>query len=221
MKKLVLVALVFAVVASAEEYNFEAEGRGYGGFILSYMMPDFSQLSSEFTANGLPAIDEDIITYGGGLWGGEKNLMMGVWGFGGGRRFDSDSVTVTVNYGGIFFEPAYFIDIYKGFGLVPSVGLGMTRVCLEMREILSDVDFDDLLADPSRTSEATYRSFSAAPSIAINIPIEFISIQVKGGYMWSPFSGKWKMDDKSNLREAPGINPSGIFAGASLMFSAL
>ena len=100
---------------------------------------------------------------------------------------------------------------------MPSLGLGMTRLRLEMREILGDVDFDSLLLDPSRISEATYRTFTAAPALTINIPIEFISIQIKGGYMWSPLSGKWRMEDGSDLRDAPEIDPSGVFASAGLM----
>jgi hypothetical protein len=217
MKKAVLLVAILVVAVFAEKIAFRAEGRVDGGFILSYMMPDLSKLSSEFTAHGLPSIDDDIVTYGGGCWGGKKNLMFGGWGFGGARRFDSDSVSVRMTYGGGFFEPGYFIKIYKGFSIVPSLGLGMTRLRLEMREILGDVDFDSLLLDPSRTSKATYRTFTAAPALAINIPIEFVSIQVKGGYMWSPLSGKWRIEDGSDLRDTPEIDPSGVFASAGLM----
>ena len=212
MRKAVLLLMIIAVAVCL------AEDRGFGGFVLSYTMPDFSDLSSEFTAHGLPAIDDEIITYGGGAWGGEKNVLMGVWGFCGGRDFYGDSGSVNMNFGGIFFEPGYFINIWRGFGIMPSAGLGMTRVRLKMREILTDVDFDELLDDPTRTSEAKYRTFTAAPALSVNIPIEFIVIQIKGGYMWSPIAGKWKMEDGSELRETPDINPSGIFASAGLLF---
>jgi len=217
MKKAVLLVAILAVAVFAEKTVFRAEGRVDGGFILCYMMPDLSKLSSEFTAHGFPAIDDDIITYGGGAWGGKKNLMIGAWGFSGSQKFDGDSGSVKLNYSGVFFDPGYFIKIYKGFGIVPSLGLGMTRLRLEMREILGDVDFDSLLLDPARTSKATYRTFTAAPALTINIPIEFISIQIKGGYMWSPLSGKWRMEDGSDMRDAPEINHSGVFASAGLM----
>lgn len=214
MKKVVLL-LTFVAVAVCL-----ADERGFGGFVLSYTMPDLSDLSSEFTSHGLPAISDEIITYGGGAWGGwgGSKLMVGGWGFWGGKKFDGDSGSVNLNYAGIFFEPGYFINIWRGFGIVPSVGLGMTRVRLSLREILSDVDFDSLLVDPSRTSEAKYRTFTAAPALSVNIPIEFIVIQIKGGYMWSPLAGKWELEDGSELRETPDINPSGIFASAGLLF---
>lgn len=213
MKKAVFLVLILAVATlGAKGYG------GFGGFIVSYMMPDLSDLSSEFTSHGLPAIDDDLIAYGGGGGWGDGNLMVGGWGFCGGRKFDGDSGTVNLNYGGVFFEPGYFIKIYKGFGIVPSLGLGMTRLRLKMREILGDVDFDSLLVDPARTSQATYRTFTAAPALTINIPIEFIVIQIKGGYMWSPLAGKWELEDGSELRETPDINPSGIFASAGLLF---
>jgi hypothetical protein len=212
MKKVVLLVMIVAVAVAF------ADDRGFGGFVLSYTMPDFSTLSSEFQAHGLPAIDDEIITYGGGAWGGERNLMIGVWGFCGGRDFDGDSGSVNLNYGGVFFEPGYFINIFRGFGIMPSAGLGMSRIRLNLREILTDVDFGDLLDDPTRTSVAKYRTFTAAPALAINIPIEFIVIQIKGGYMWSPIDGKWKMEDGANASDFPQIDPSGLFASAGLLF---
>jgi hypothetical protein len=54
--------------------------------------------------------------------------------------------------------------------------------------------------------------------LTILIPIEFIAIQIKGGYMWSPFDGEWELADGADLREAPEINPSGIYAQAGLLF---
>jgi len=211
MKKAIFLVLILAVAA------FAAKGRGYGGFVLSYMMPDLSELSSEFTAHGLPAVDDDIVTYGGGGWGG-TNLIVGGWGFGGGRRFDSDSVSVRMTYGGGFFEPGYFINIWKGFGIMPMVGIGGTAVTLKLRPRLEDIDFGELLDDPGRTSEVSYCTFTVAPALAILIPIEFIAIQLKGGYMYSPFQGSWELEDGADLRKAPEINPSGIYAQAGLLF---
>ncbi|MEA3311262.1 MAG: hypothetical protein U9Q76_03475 [candidate division WOR-3 bacterium] len=211
MKKAVLLVAILVVAA------FAAKGRGYGGFVLSYMMPDLSALSTEFEAHGLPAVDDDIITYGGGGWGG-TNLMVGGWGFGGARRFDSDSVSVRMTYGGGFFEPGYFINIWKGFGIMPMVGIGGTAVTLKLRPRLGDIDFGELLDTPGRTSEVSCGTFTVAPALAILIPIEFIAIQIKGGYMWSPFSGEWSLEDGTDLRFGPEINPSGIFASAGLLF---
>jgi len=211
MKKAIFLALILAVAA------FAAKGRGYGGFVLSYMMPDLSKLSSEFTAHGLPAVDDDIVTYGGGGWGG-TNLIVGGWVFGGGRRFDSDSVSVRMIYGGGFFEPGYFINIWKGFGIKPALGIGGTSINLKLRPKLGDIDFGDLLDDPARTSEVNYGTFTVAPNLSILIPIEFIAIELKGGYMWSPFEGEWTLEDGADLRFGPEINPSGIFASAGLLF---
>lgn len=213
MKKTVFILLVLAVAATVS-----ADDMGYGGFILTYTMPDLTELSTHFDDHGLPPIDDNIITYGGGAWGGERNLMFGIWGFCGGKDFASDSGSVDLGYSGIFFEPGYFINIFKGFGIMPSVGLGASKIKLGLREILGDVSFDELLTDPTRTSEAKYRTFTTAPALTINIPIEFIALQIKGGYMWSPIAGKWKLEDKANLMETPEINPSGIFASAALMF---
>jgi hypothetical protein len=220
MRKAVLLIMIVAVAVCL------ADDRGYGGFILSLTMPDFEALSDSLEAHYYTGLyddqgiisDQEMITYGGGAWGGEKNVLMGIWGFCGGKKFDGDSGSVNFRYSGVFFEPGYFINIWRGFGILPSVGLGATKIQLKMREILTDVDFDELLDDPARTSEAKYRTFTAAPALSINIPIEFIVIQIKGGYMWSPIAGKWKTEDGSELRETPNINPSGIFASAGLLF---
>lgn len=213
MKKAIFLVLILAVAVFAQ-------GRGYGGFVLSYMMPDFDALNEELSdVQGMARIEDDyIITYGGGGWGGGKHLMFGGWVFGGSRKFDGDSVSVKMEYSGGFFEPGYFINIYKGFGVMPSVGIGGTGVNLKLRPKLGDVSFDSLLVNPGRTSEVDYTTFTVAPSFTILIPIEFIAIQLKGGYMWSPFGGEWSLEDGADLRNAPQINPSGIYAQAGLLF---
>lgn len=220
MKKAIILVLALSVIALAG-------GRGYGGFVLSYMMPDLTALSDEFDDHGLPEMGDYVITYGGGGWGGggsgKSHLMFGGWGFGGSRQFDSpesDSIPVSVKmtYSGGFFDPGYFIHIWKGFGIVPSVGIGGTSVNLKLRPNLGDVDFGDLLDNPGRTSEVDYTTFTVAPSLSILIPIEFVAIQLRGGYMWSPFQGKWELADGANLRNAPEINPSGIYAQAGILF---
>ena len=121
-------------------------------------------------------------------------------------------------YGGGFFEPGYFINIWKGFGIKPALGIGGTSVSLKLRPKLGDIDFGDLLDDPGRTSEVNYGTFTVAPNLSILIPIEFIAIELKGGYMWSPFEGEWSLEDGADLRLGPEINPSGIFASAGLLF---
>ncbi|MBN2378706.1 hypothetical protein JXM67_02755 [candidate division WOR-3 bacterium] len=212
MKKVVIALALIAAVAFAG-------ARGYGGFVLSYMMPDFDALNRAFSSPdlGLPEMEEQVFTYGGGGWGG-TNLMVGGWGFGGGRKFDGDSVTVKMSYGGGFFEPGYFINIYRGFGIMPSVGIGGTAVSMELRPILGDVAFDSLLVNPGRTSRINYGTFTVAPSLTILIPIEFIAIQIKGGYMWSPITGAWDLEDGADLRHAPDIEPSGPYASVGILF---
>jgi len=211
MKKTVLVLMLVAVVAFAG-------GRGYGGFIVSYTMPDLSNLNSALTDyDPKLELESEFITYGGTGWGGDK-LMLGGWGFGGSRKFDGDSISIRMSYGGGFFEPGYFINIWRGFGVKPGLGIGGTGISLELRPKLSDIEFDSLLANPARTSAIHYGAFTIAPSLSILIPIEFIAIEIKGGYMWSPFTGEWELEDKANLLDAPKINPSGVFASAGLLF---
>lgn len=212
MKKAIFLVLILAVAALG--------AKGYGGFVVSYMMPDFDALNEELRdVSGMARIEDDyIITYGAGGWGGGDHLMFGGWGFGGGRRLDGDTVSVKMTYGGGFFEPGYFINIWKGFGIMPMVGIGGTAVTLKLRPRLGDIDFGELLDNPGRTSEVSFGTFTLAPSLTILIPIEFIAIQIKGGYMWSPFSGEWSLEDGADLRFGPEINPSGIFASAGLLF---
>ncbi|MBN2378707.1 hypothetical protein JXM67_02760 [candidate division WOR-3 bacterium] len=223
MKKAVFSGLLLslAVVGFADgnknrEFAVSGEG-GYAGFVLSYMMPDFTELNRHLETNGLSGFSDEIVTFGGGFWTGYKHILMGYWGFGRENRADGDTVSAKLEYTGFFFEPGYFLNIYKGFGFIPSVGIGATKVKLHLRELLSDVDFDDVLLDPTRTSLARFRTFSVAPALAINIPIEFLNIQIKGGYMWSPVQGKWKLKDRAELREAPDINTSGLFASVGLL----
>jgi hypothetical protein len=212
MKRIVFLALVFAVAAFAE-------GRGYGGFVLSYMMPDLDALNEKLAdVPGMATLDDYIITYGAGGWGGGKHLMFGGWFFTGSHKLDGDAVSVKINHSGVFFEPGYFINIFRGFGVMPSVGIGGTSVDLKLRPRLGDVEFDTLLVNPGRTSEVNYTTFTVAPSFTILIPIEFVAIQLKGGYMYSPFQGSWELEDGADLRNAPQINPSGIYAQAGLLF---
>ncbi|MBD3285465.1 hypothetical protein GF359_03445 [candidate division WOR-3 bacterium] len=211
MKKTVVIAVLLIATASF------ASARGYGGFVLSYMMPNLDELSTEFTDQGLDPLEDELVTFGGGGWGG-TNVMVGGWGFGGARTTDGDSVSVKLNFGGGFFEPGYFINIFRGFGIMPSVGIGGTSVSMELRPRLGDVEFDSLLINPGRTSKVHYNTFTVAPSLTIIIPIEFIALQLKGGYMWSPFSGGWELEDGAEIWNTPDVEPSGIYAQAGILF---
>lgn len=212
MKKVVLIMAMFAAVAFAG-------GHGYGGFVLTYTMPDLSALNNALQAHDtlFPTIDNQMFTFGGGGWGG-AGVMVGGWGFGGSRRIDGDSVSIDLSYSGGFFEPGYFINIWRGFGIWPAIGIGGTNLSMNLRPVLGDVTFDSLLINPARSSRVNYGTFTVAPNISILIPIEFVALQLKGGYMWSPFQGEWSLEDGSNLRLAPEINPSGIYAQASILF---
>lgn len=210
MKKIALLLAFLAVVGLAQ-------GRGYGGFVVSYMMPDLEGLNQRLSDQGLPEIDEQVLTFGGGGWGGSK-VMVGGWGFGGTQKVENEDITVKVSYAGGFFDPGYFINIYKGFGIKPSLGIGGTSVTLDLRPVLGDIEFDSLLVDPGRTTRVTYASFSLAPTLSILVPIKFVALELKGGYIWSPAQGEWELDDGTQVRLGPQVSTSGPYASASILF---
>ncbi|MBD3286018.1 hypothetical protein GF359_05940, partial [candidate division WOR-3 bacterium] len=140
----------FALLTLGLMSGFAAEEVNFAGFVLSYMMPDLTALSDDFNDAGLSTIDDDIVTFGYGSWGGFKNVVFGLWGYGRKGKYDGLGTSTRMTYSGIFAEPGYFIDIYKGFGIMPGVSLGASKIKLKMREVLGDADFDDLLQEPTR-----------------------------------------------------------------------
>ena len=216
MKKNVFLALVLAVLGLGGPGL--ADEIGYGGFILSWTMPDFDELDSRLESVGITGSDDENFSFGGGFWGGYRNFISGFWGFERETRLEGSDLSARLNYSGFFAEPGYFVKIYKGLGVTPSLGIGYTKVRLDLRGSLGDVDFSDVLDNPERTSRARFFTFTLAPALAINLPVEFVTIQLRGGYMWSPFNEKWKLRDRSELTDAPDVNTSGIFAGVCLLF---
>ena|GEM_PF-1319075 len=210
---------VFIVVLLSLAVGITADEISFSGFVLSYMMPDLSDLSNDFSSAGLSTIDDEIVTFGYGSWGGFKNVVFGLWGYGREGKYDGPDASTRMFYSGIYAEPGYFLNIYKGFGVMPGVSIGASKIKLKLRESnLGDTDFDDLLAEPTRTSKVKYRTFTVAPTLTINIPIEFLILSLRGGYQWSPFQGNWKLKDGANLVNPPDINISGPFASVCLMF---
>ncbi len=190
---------------------------GYGGFSVSMMMPTVDSINAVFKAHNLPELSGQQFTLGGCGWGGDK-IVLGGSGFGGMEVVENDSMQVQASYGGGFFEAGYVLPIASFLRVRPILGLGGTGYDLKLRPKLGDVSFDSLLAHPGRTSSISGAGFSVMGALGITIPIQFIALDFKGGYIFSPSKVNWELDDGSNLLMGPYFKADGVFVTVSILF---
>jgi hypothetical protein len=209
MLKAVTVIVILSTALVAAE--------GYGGFSMSIMMPKVDSINARLQAHNFPALSKNQFALGGGGWGGDK-IVLGGSGFGGFETVENDSMQIEASYGGGFFEAGYVIPIVSFLRARPILGLGGTGYTMHFRPRLGDVSFDSLLVHPGRTSSIEGGGFALMGALGITIPIQFIGIDIKGGYIFSPSKVNWSFEDGSKLLMGPYFKPGGLFVTVSFVF---
>lgn len=190
---------------------------GFGGFGVTGVMLNLDEINERLTAVGVDPLDQWMIGMGGGGWGG-KGVVLGGWGFGGTRTTASESLKVRAGFGAGFFEAGYSIRIFDFLWLKPLLGIGGCGYSLDLRPILGDVRFDSLLLNPARTSKVSLGGFVLAPALGITIPINFVGLSLKAGYIYQPVEGDWTLADGSAVTGGPSLLANGPYITAHIIF---
>ena len=104
------------------------------------------------------------------------------------------------------FDIGYQVLSMKNLVVAPMLGIGASGYDIELQKLAGDVtNFGKLLENPGRTSTVSTSSFLLNPHLMITIPISFVGIQLKGGWMFTPTNDGWELADGGKLNTGPTI----------------
>lgn len=192
-------------------------GRGAGYFGPGVTMFKFGELNTLFASRGFDTINNRQFTFGGGGWGQSGRVRLGGYGMGGGKTLVNDSVSVEVGYGVGFFEVGYSLINARHFMLTPLLGIGGGGLGMKIIARYPPASVDSLLSYPGGQSQISMGGLAMYPGLAIDIPISFVGLSLKGGYIWSPINSGWTHEGFGAIR-GPNINLNGPFASLGIMF---
>ena len=198
--------------------KMRGEGAGAGYFGPGFTFFKYDDLNTLFAQHGMDLIEKQQFIFGGGGWGQPGRIRIGGFGFGGTQTVSNDTLDVEVSYGAGFFEMGYNIVNAKHFMLTPIIGIGGSGLTMKITSLLyNPVNLDNVLNYPGGVAKVTTGGFSMFPGLAIDIPIGFAGLSLKGGYMWTPMKNSWIMEDFGKIH-GPTLNLNGPFVMMNIMF---
>ena len=225
--------LVLAGVAggSAAAQSGEAgagQEHGRGSFQVGYIGLDLGALNSRLVATGYPRLKGEFLTLGGGGYGSKGHLVFG----GEGHALVGQNVTTTggaydVTIGGGYgmVRVGYDAVSHESYEITPSLGLGGGAMQIEIRG-RSAPTFSQVLTDPGRSSRLSTGGFLMDLGVAAEYRFH-VREQKDGriggpmmglstGYVFSPGTGNWTLDNINTAAEGPKLDIEGLYVRLSL-----
>lgn len=244
IRALVLAAILFALALShaspveaqrrgsdraGTSGSMEETGRGY--FQVGYLSLDPGALNAGLTDAGYPALADDFLTLGGGGLGrvGDRFLLGGE-----GHGVLGESITradgeyrVSAAGGFGLFRVGYAAWSYRGFDLIPMVGIGGGGLSVDITG-RSAPDFDEVLEDPARSSSLSTGMFllDAALAAAYRVRVTErdrrdgdvggLLLGVQAGYTFQPGGTSWTLDGINTVAGGPDFAIEGFYIRVSI-----
>jgi membrane-associated protease RseP (regulator of RpoE activity) len=191
-------------------------GAGYFGPGMTFF--DFDDLNSIFATHNLPEFEEQQFTFGGGGWGQAGRVRIGGYGIGGTQTISNDTLHIENAFGAGFFELGYSVVSENHLLITPLLGIGGGGISMKITPLLyNPISLDYVLSHPGGVAKVSKGGLMMYPGLSIDIPISFVGLSLKGGYMWSPLTGSWMMEDFGKIN-GPDLKLSGPFASLNVMF---
>lgn len=235
MPRVVAVPLVLILwgmfAAPPEALSQEAGERTAGGmglFQVGYLRTDVDDLNASLGGAGYPSLNESFLTLGGVGYGAHGRFLIGGEGGAvlGSSVTTSDGATrisATGGYG--LFRLGYSVVSRSGLDIFPALGIGGGGMELGFAE-RSAPTFDDVLSDPKTGASLTTGMFLLDASVALTYRINLVRsgqgeargfvIGLHAGYMFSPGTSSWRLDDINDVAGAPNFEAEGLHLGLSI-----
>jgi hypothetical protein len=200
---------------------------GYGFFQAGILGMDLGGLNTRLAAAGLPALDESVPTWGGGGYGVVGRFHFGAVGHGGLDPTEVSGSNRVGLSGGYGLARVRYEALSAGdFTLYPALGVGSGAMSLKIAD-LDAPTFDDVLDDPGRSSTlSTGLIFLMNAGLAVDYRFQIKELDdgggwgfvvgVEGGYMYSPGSTSWTLDDINDVVAGPNLGIEGFYVWISL-----
>jgi hypothetical protein len=215
---LVLVTLLAGVAPAAKR----GTGGGIGSFGPTMMLADFADLNAAFGRAGITQrIGGTQWGFGGAGYAFMDRVVIGGAGWGGSQTIASDRLSARLNLSGGEFDVGYSVLQLKHLIVTPMLGIGGTGNSIELHEVLPGVpSLDSLLVNPGRTSTVNFGSFLLNPQLMVTVPISFVGLQLKGGYIFTPAAPDWELAGGGRLT-GPALPKGAPFIGLNVCFGGI
>jgi len=205
-------------IAQADK-NYGTFG-GEGNFGIRFQHYDFKNLNASFKSNGLPEINENIVSFSGGGLAYIDRLIIG----GNGASFklsakDNGTYKSNVSGGVGFFNIGYLLYNKPKFMIYPLLGIGGSSMKIEIYEN-SKTDFAQLITNPKKGTVIENEQFLLDLGVQSNLFLtkhKMFGIGIKVGYQFTPLESDW-FDANGTLTNSPATNADGIYTQLQFCF---
>ncbi len=198
--------------------KMRAEGGGAGYFGPGFIFLNYKNLNDLFANYRIESAQKSHFVFGGGGWGQLGKTRIGGWGIGGAQSVHSESIYVELSYGAGFFEVGYSLLNAPKIKLTPLIGIGGSGLTLKIKsQIYNPLTLNNVLLSPSGIAKVSKGGLTLFSGLAVDIPISFVGLSFKGGYLLSPAQSGWVLEDFGDI-QGPPFNLKGPFVTASIMF---
>ena len=210
-----LVALLAATAVAVPPVN-----GGFGCFGPSVGLVNFDGLNASFANGGITQTLESMHWgFGGAGFALIDRIVIGGSGWGGSQTVASDGLRAQVDISGGEFDLGYQVLSIEHLLVAPVLGIGGSGYSIELQKLSGDVpNFNELLQHPGRTSTVSFSTFSLTPQLMVTVPIDFVGLQLRGGYAYTPMNPEWQLDNGGKLPTGPAIAKGMPFATLSVVF---
>lgn len=196
----------------------ESYGAGYFGPGLIFF--NYDALNSVLANNRIARAQNSQFVFGGGGWGQLGKVRLGGWGVGGAQSVNSDSVYVELSYGVGLFELGYCF-LNTPIKITPLIGIGGGGTTLKIKSrVYTPLTLNDVFSSPGGIAKISKGGLTLFSGLALDIPISFVGLSLKGGYLLNPVQSAWILEDFDEIK-GPQFNPKGPFVSVSIMFGCI
>ena len=208
--------MVIIIIASI----CNADGSKGAYFMVGMDMPVISELNTMLTDNEYPELKNQLISYGFGVHVPVKErIMLGFewhWLYGKEVTNNDESVKSSLSTNYWFFNLGYYVVSVANLNVYPFIGVGNGEMTLTMVDVVVP-NFDEILDEPSGVTRLSTGGFLLNPSLGVDYTFRNLIIGIRGGYIFDPFTGDWKMED-ADVSGGPDEGITGPFARIILGF---
>jgi hypothetical protein len=200
-------------------------GRGF--FMAGYQRLGLRGLNRDLGNAGYPALERHYLTLGGAGLGTRGRFLIGGEGhalLGGNETTAGGALQLSTSGGFGLFRVGYLAVSSATFDLYPLLGIGGGGMGLKIIERDAPT-FDEVLADPGRSSSLDTGMFLLDVSLAANYRIDMregddgpggFLLGVHVGYTFAPGDTSWKLDGINSVAGGPTLQIEGPYVRVSI-----
>lgn len=214
-----LISINIVVAQEEEDVGWVSRFGAAGGISPTFVFPNLDMLNKEIKNFGLPEMDNNLFTFGGGGYVYLmfiENVRIGGIGFGGSKNvkgnvnFLGNNLNREVDYDFGFggFTVEYTLPFIKGIAVSLGGIFGGGAQVISIYESKGNYSWDNSwpnnsFYNSSVSNEIKNNFFSVTPTLNIDFPLtRFVAVRIGGGYLMN-FSNEWKINNDLKIINVP------------------